>query len=176
MNVEEMNPNYEQPAKSGKSWFACFGIGCVVLFLLCGVGSAVAWFTFGQQMMDVYNIQKQAVATAMESDKVQEKLGDNIVPVFEILLPEQSEDGDAKITLNKMKLKGSLAEGVLFFEIRIEKGQPPEQTKLYIEIDGEVIDLLNSDEFNLEIEEPGAAMDEEMEKPVEMEEPVGAGG
>ena len=172
MNVEEVNnPGYEQPRKSGRSWMACFGIGCVVLILLCGVGMAITYFTVGQTAVELMQIQQENLALATDSDKVKEKLGSPVTQVVEFVMPEVSQDGDAQIQKSKIKLQGPEGEGYLVSVVRII-GTSVEQTELYLEVGEETINLMGSDD-SLELNIEDGEMEDDAE--VDEEEPVGAG-
>ena len=185
MNIEEVNnPGYEQPRKSGRSWMACFGIGCVALLALCAVGAVITYFTAGpsiQAMIEQVQIQQQNMSMAMESELIKEKLGSPVTPVIEIAAPEVEIDGEVQLITSRQKLKGSEAEGYLVSQVRIEPGKPVEQLKLFLEVDGEETNLMDmDDDFNLEVDDGGGEGEmEDMEDggvELELEEPVGAGG
>ena len=130
-----------------------------------------------QAQMHVTDLQ-----TAQTDENVRAKLGDNITPGFAIPTPTRSDDGKTTTQIYAVPMSGSNGEGTLHVEYEMTVGQPVVRTVFNIEIDGEVIDLMNSDDFSVDLEEPGEAIEEEMEKPLEMEEPaemeepVGAGG
>ncbi len=147
---------------SGKKWFTCCGIGCVVVVLLCGVGALVTYFVAGDQLKAMYEqalIQQSNLVNAMESEAVKEKLGEPIQPVIEIAMPNVSEDGDAQIIESRQKLQGPDNEGVLVSVVRIEAGSV-EQTELYLEVGDEKIDLMDvEDEINLDIDDGNLSED-----------------
>ena len=179
MNIEEVNnPGYEKPRKSGRSWMACFGIGCVVLLVLCGVGAVITYFTAGPQFMALFDqmqIQQQNLVMAMESDLVKEKLGSPVTPIVEIVAPDVSEDGEAQLITTRQKLQGPNGEGYLVSQIRIEPGVETEQIKLYLEVDGEEFDLMDMDsDFDLGVDDGDGEMEGDGVE-LELEEPVGAG-
>ena len=178
MNVEEVgNPGYEEPRKSGgRSWMACFGIGCVVVLVLCAAGAIISYFAAGPQltaMWEQMQIQQQNLTMAMDSDIVQEKLGSPVQPVVEIVAPDVTQEGDAQLITTRQKLKGPDGEGYLVSQVRIQPGTPTEQIKLYLQVGEEEINLMDmGDDFDLNIDD-GAEMEEESE--VMEEETAGAG-
>lgn len=175
MNVnDEMNPDYEQPAKSGKSWFACFGIGCVILFLLCGVGAGLSYVFMGPQIKMVTEqaqMHVETVQSTIDNEQVKTKLGDNVQPGF--AMPTTTPQGETLIQTYAIPVSGSEGEGTLHVEYEMTPGQPVIRTMFNLEVDGEVIDLMGSDDLNLDIDGPNDDMIED-EAPME-EEPVGAG-
>ncbi len=182
MNVEEINPGYDQPQKSGRSWFACFGIGCVVLFLLCGAGAAVTYFVAGDYVkmaIEQGQMHAETLSTAMENETVREKLGDNIQPDPFAMPTQTPGEGQAMTTTYAVPLNGSNGSGTLNVEYVIEPGKPVQRTMFNVEIDGEIIDMMDSDGMELDIEVPseaGSDSEEEGSVSAEEEEPVGAGG
>ncbi|MEM9409685.1 MAG: hypothetical protein AAGA30_01140 [Planctomycetota bacterium] len=189
MNVEEVsNPGYEQPKKSGRSLFACFGIGCVVLLVLCAVGGVASYFVFQDQINLIYEqttLAQENMDLAKESDVVKEKLGEPITPVLDFAnaTPDIATDGDAQLITTKQKLSGPDGEGILAWTIRVEPGKDIEQVEVYFMFEDEKFDLSDTADFDLDIndgtEEETESEDEtdseNSTEDEEAEEAVGAG-
>ena len=172
MNVEEVNnPGYEPAKSSGKKWFACGGIGCVLLVLICGGGigiSMVIGVPFAQTLTE-------AQSMACENQAVIDALGDPVQPVGG---PAQNGDTDPdsyKFGFD-IPVSGANANGKIKFTSTWKSMTEWTIDELKVEVeDGETIDVLAEDDFSLDIDD--GAMEEEgtADASADEEEPVGAG-
>ena len=149
MNTEQNDQVYEQPKKSGKGLFACGGIGCILLLLVCGgfVGFGVYMFT------PVFGILEEAQTLAAENQTVIDAIGEPITfdpPV------QESQDNEAGEVTFRLAMKGPNGGGTVFVTMKFS-GMTFVKTAHRVELDnGEEIDLMGEDAgFNLEVEDPG---------------------
>ena len=152
MNFEETRTTgYEEPVKAGRSWFACCGIGCLILVLICGAGTAISYFVFRDDIntaFDQMKLHAETMQLAMESNAVQEKLGEPVT-IQGFAWPNPTQEGDKTRISYKLDLSGPKGKGELFVDYLIEPGAGVSRTKFEVVIDGETIDLLSSDEFQM---------------------------
>ena len=83
MNIEQNDQAYEQPKKSGKGLFACGGIGCILILLLCGGGVGLIAY----MVMPVFGLLAEAQTLAESNVAVQQAIGEPITfdpPIQEI--------------------------------------------------------------------------------------------
>jgi hypothetical protein len=158
MEIDEQKfPGYEQPPRSGRNWFACCGIGCLLLFLVCGAGAAIFYFMAGdyfKMFFEFVKLHSETVANSVELEVVQQKLG-KPVKIVRQSTPNIEQKGEFSILLkSRTDLEGSTASGVLNADYLLEPGKPVHRTTYNLEVDGEVFDLTNEQNgLELDIEE-----------------------
>ncbi len=173
MNFEETeNRGYEEPKKSGRGWFACGGIGCILLLLVCGGGIGLA-IMFG---MPVANTLIEANTMGSSNEKVAAALGSPVT----IGQPVQRTAEGNNVGLD-FPISGPKGSGTMKLDLEWKSWNKWEMTSLTVEVkDGETIDVLNSDEFklpNIDDGMEGEDMDGEVEEEIILEEdkvPAGA--
>ncbi len=149
MNVEDnYDSTQEEPRKSGKGLFACGGIGCILLLLACGGGIA-AVFTMAMPLVNRLN---EAQAMVSENDQVIEALGDDLT--FGQPSQRTKQDGDqVKIEMD-LPVSGSKASGTAKMILGWKSFSTWDLESLKVETeDGQTIDVLNSSEFNLDVDD-----------------------
>lgn len=159
MNVEQAEPQtYEAPKSGGakKGFFACGGIGCILLLLLCGGAIGMVGYSYFS-----FNKTFTEAKTQVESnEQVIQALGEPIEVSQQTGGFQMGEEGAVEM---EFPVTGSNAEGTLLLTIKGESLFSTKIVGLTVETeDGETIDVLNSDEFGpLEVDDPDAeAVDE----------------
>ena len=172
MNFEETeNRGYEEPKKSGRGWFACGGIGCILLLLVCGGGIGLS-FMFG---MPVVNTIIEANTAVSSNQKVADALGSPVT----IGQPVQRTAEGNNVGLD-FPISGPKGSGTMKLDLEWKSWNKWEMTGLTVEVkDGETIDVLNSEEFKLDVEDgmDNADTDDEVEEEIildDAEVPAGA--
>lgn len=154
MNIQEVsNPGYEQQqpgAKSRKGWFACGAIGCLVMFLVCG--GAIAFLA----VIGVGASQtiEQARSTVQESQVVKDALGEPVT--FKNVTPEWTVGQEGEVEF-EFPVEGPDGEGIAY--IRMKQVSLTQFDNVGIEFKAkgseEKIDIMNSNELELDIEDVG---------------------
>lgn len=163
MNIEEVsNPGYEQPqqpvTKSRKGWFACGGIGCLVLFLICGGAiGGIAYISVG-----VFQVFEEAKSMVAENQSVKDALGEPIR--FEPQFSDYSTSSGGQVVELEWPLEGADGEAVAVIEMKAASITQFEIVGLKVKINDtdQEIDVLESSDIEVDIEDVG--MDEELEE------------
>ncbi len=147
-NTDSFAP--EASADSGKSsrrWWMFGGCGCLLIIVLCGGGIAavaVPLISFGQAL-------NSAQAMASESQAAKDAFGEPL----SFGAPAQQSQTDPSNLVFEVPVKGSTASGKLIITLNWASYSKFELSGLELETeDGEKIDILNSDELNITIEDP----------------------
>ena len=140
----DVHPNLSEPPKKSRSWLWFGGCGCLVVLLLCGGGIAA----LAVPAMGVFQAISEAQSMAQESAEVQAAIGSPV----EFGPPAQSQDGQT-ITY-EFPMTGPDGSATLTMKMQVSFSASENQEVVVELEDGTKIDLLNSEEFNLDIEEP----------------------
>lgn len=143
MNFEEtQNKGYEEPpTKSRRGWFACGGIGCILLLVVCGGGLGLGFM----MLMPVLKSMTHANTLVSSDEKVIAALGS---PVTIGQFGQQRPEGN-KVGLD-FPVTGPKGSGTMKLDLEWKSWNKWEMTSLTVEVkDGETIDVLNSGEFDL---------------------------
>lgn len=131
------------PPKSGKKKFLIGGCGCLgVLALLCVGGSAFIWIQFGKPMMDFMNENTTFVAS---SEVAKEALGDPIT----VGPPTKTEPQGQSVTM-EFPVSGSKGSGIMVLRGSLKDGKWV-RDEIYLEVDGNRIELSPDSEFQLDV-------------------------
>ncbi len=135
----------DQP-KSKKKFWLFGGCGCLGLIaIVCIGGSAFVWMQFGKPVMDMIN---ETTALVQNSQQIEDRLG---TPVS-MGTPEQKQDPNSPGAIDiRIPVEGPNGEGTVVMRIKFDGSWSREE--LYLEVDGEKIDLNPEKEFELDIEE-----------------------
>lgn len=142
----DSNPisNIDQPKSGKKKWFIG-GCGCLSLIaLLCIAGGAFMWISFGKPLVDLMNENQVLVENSLE---VQELLGTPITTGA----PAQTRGDDPSVIQISTPVSGPKGSGTVQMRVRFNKTW--EREELYLEFEGERIDLDPEKEFELDIDE-----------------------
>lgn len=169
MSIEEVtNPGYEQQqqatvTKSKKGWFACGGIGCLILFLFCGgIIGVVGYFGIGfaQTLEEVKTMVK-------DNQAVKDALGEPVkfkdtIPAFKT---------DETVVEYELPIEGADGTGIAKIRLDMKSVTEPVIEAVDVKIDDtdESIDVLNSSDFDVEIEDVGIEDDFETDAPEDSE-------
>jgi hypothetical protein len=142
MNFEEtQNKGYEEPTKSKRGWFACGGVGCILLLLVCGGGiglSVLFGLPFARTIIEANTL-------VSSNEKVAAALGSPVT----ISQPGQRPPDGNKVGLD-FPITGPEGSGTMKLDLEWKSWTKWEMTSLTVEVkDGETIDVLNSDEFKM---------------------------
>lgn len=159
MNFEEnQDKGYQEPVKSRRGWFACGGIGCILLVLFCGGGLGLVV----TMVMPFVTSITQSHTLVNADERVEAALGSPLT----IGQPGQRAPEGNIVGLD-FPVTGPKGSGTMKMDLEWKSMFNWEMTRLTVEVeDGDTIDVLNSDEFNLDIEDSmdGAEMDDEIEE------------
>lgn len=143
LNVPSMQ---DQKPKSGALKWILGGCGCLGLLAVICVGG-VAYY-IGPLMQDTIGIMNETTSMAKSSTVVQEALGS---PVEITGGPRQSQDGN-NMTF-EVDVTGPNGSGTVYTKATIDTASRRiERTEIYLEFEGQRLDLNIEDEFNLEVE------------------------
>ena len=139
---------YNQPKKKGSAkWFLIGGCGCFSLVLACCCGVGIYFFSMTQ------NFMTEQITFAENSLKVSEELGDGVVVDVESANVTQNPD-DPSLLEFRFNIKGDSDEAVLVFVGKIESVSSGWiLNEIYLEKDGEKIDLDPDTEFDFGLDE-----------------------
>jgi hypothetical protein len=148
MSFEPGSPVAEvrlDPPKSGKKKFLLGGCGCLgILFLLCAGGGGFVWFTYFKPLADFTN---EAVVDVRSSEVANEALG---APV-KVGAEPTVKYNNASIEF-EFPVSGSKASGTMVMK-GTSKGGKWIRDALYLEIDGNKVELNPEEEFSLDIDD-----------------------
>lgn len=148
MNIEQNDQVYEQPKKSGKGLFACGGIGCILLLLVCGGGIGLMVY----MMMPVFSIMQEAQTLAAENPQVIAALGEPIT--FGQPQQESQNNETGEVTMS-IPASGPNGSATVRFSMKFA-GMTFEKSAHTVELeDGRVIDLMGDGGFDLDIDDGG---------------------
>ena len=144
----EATPTPQTPnSGSGKTWWVLGGVGCLFLLLCCGGGGVL----IGLPAMGIIQAQTSAFATITESQAAQDLLGTPI----EVGEPTNAQQNGKNVTM-VIPVSGPKGSGTATVTITPKGIMDFPVTSIILKTDdGEEVDLLNSDEFNIKIEDPG---------------------
>jgi hypothetical protein len=150
MNVENYDPQGEQSQarkSGGGKLLKIGGCGCLVLLLLCGGG--IGYFVY--KLKPSIQMMQESISMVQESEAVKAKLG-NPITITQQAFPKQSvEDGTQRMEY-EMPISGPNGSGTMHLKVEVN-GIQLERRELYVDVDGEKIDLINSAEFKLDIDD-----------------------
>lgn len=135
-----------EPPKSKKKFWILGGLGCFgLIVVVCVGGAALIWFTVGKPTLDFMN---ENMALISNSPAAEEALGANIT----LGAPTQQQDGNGSVTF-RVPATGDKGSGTLVFK-GTYGAEGWTRDEIYLEVDGEQIDLSDSEDiFNLDIDE-----------------------
>ena len=133
--------------KSSRRWWMFGGCGCLLIIVLCGGGIAaiaVPAISAGQAL-------NSAQALASESQAVKDALGEPLT----FGAPAQQSQTDPSNLVFEVPVQGSEASGKLLITLNWASYSKFDVSGLELETeDGQKIDILNSDELNITVEDP----------------------
>ena len=137
------------PEKSSKKLWIFGGLGCLGLIGLCCVGVVIGGYFLGKPTLDFMNENKNFVES---SPKVQEVLGSPVTagPPSQ---PVANPNVPGSMTF-RGRADGPNASGEYVIEAKME-GVTPVRQKIYLEVDGETIDLDPEAMFDISIDDGG---------------------
>jgi hypothetical protein len=142
----DSNPisNIDEP-KSGKKKWLIGGCGCLSLIaILCIAGGGLLFIKYGKPVFDLMEETNNLVEN---SPQVQNVLG---API-ELGTPSQSQGDEPGVLLISIPVSGPNGAGTVKYRIRFDGKWVREE--LYLEFEGERIDLDLEKEFDLDIDE-----------------------
>jgi hypothetical protein len=146
MNVKsDFEAHMEQPKSSGKKWFACGGIGCILLLLMCGGGIAtvvaIAW--------PVVTIVGTDIPTRIkENPQVIAAVGEPV----EVGPPEQKGQNQETVMF-EFDVSGPDGNGTANAAIRWKSFSEWAIDSLTVDVDDQTIDILASEEVEVDIDD-----------------------
>ena len=160
MNTEDTNnPGYQQPvAKSNKGLFACGGIGCLLLFLVCGGGIAAVTY----MGMGVFQVWEEAKSAVSDNKAVIDALGE---PLEFGPQPVQNTEGDqaAGEVGWDLPVKGPNGSGTVKMITKFKSFSEWSLEGLRVDVEGgDDINVLETSEIELDIEDVGGDEDAEV--------------
>ena len=134
------------PPKSNKKLWIFGGLGCFGLIGLVCIGCAVSLFLLSKPTLSFMNENKAIVES---SEQVKEIVGSPVT----IGAPKVDNSKAPKIII-RSSISGPKASGIYVLEGTID-GVTPVRDAIYLEIDGEKIDLDPDAMFNFEVDDGG---------------------
>ena len=132
--------------KSGKKKWLIGGCGCFGLIaLLCAAGGVFLWIQFGKPLVDLMNENQVLVENSAE---VQNLLGTPITTGA----PAQSRGDDPSVIQLSTPVSGPKGSGTVQMRFRFD-GKTWQREELYLEFDGQRIELEPEKELELEIDD-----------------------
>ena len=142
----EGHPNLDTPQKKSRPLLWVGGCGCLIIILVCG-GGIFGLIYWSMSFAETFN---NAQAMARESQAVQDALGEDLT-FGETPAQSQDPDNPGLITFS-FPVSGSKGEGELLITVEFFQN---ETKSIVVQLeDGTEIDVMASEEFNLDIDEP----------------------
>jgi len=142
----DFESSMEQPRSSGKKWFACGGIGCILVLLLCGGGIAgivaMIWPA-------VNTIAQEVPAKLMESQPLIDAVGEPITVGTPV---QKGQEGEAVIIF-QYPVSGPEGSGTATANVRWKSFSEWSIDSLTVDVDEQTIDVLASEEVELDIDD-----------------------